>query len=226
MKTIFPFLIALIFVFISCRKKGEVTGRVTNYFDKTPVEGIHLMIGYTNGSFFNYKSGEIGPAVTDANGEFKIDTRYKRSKRMEYSIGIRMPDTGLEMDTLSETSVRYSSWYKPFQNQAFYHLDKSESQHCEFYVVPQARLRVKIKDVPPTTTDYIEVFIEDPATESPQIYNSEFGTDSTAGYYKYVVPVNNQVRIKYSLSGSSGTLWETKTIQLSPFKKTTFLLEY
>jgi hypothetical protein len=225
--------ITFFLVFGSCKKEGRVTGRVTNLFDGTPAAGIDVGISYSNGSDLRYRSGELPLVTTDNNGEYAIDASYKSAKRYEYRIALIRPGSGIAVeDTVSETVAAYFYSSGEYSGISVYQdhrsLTKGKHESYDFEVVPAARLRVVIKDVPPFHPNaFVEVQVDDPKLASRGFFAEELGTDSTAGVYHYVVAKNNQVRVKWTISNypdppDGGSV----TISLSAFKKGTAYIEY
>jgi hypothetical protein len=198
-----------------------------NLFDNSPIQGVSVVVNSSKGGFLTYKSNQPYRMTTNANGEFGMDASYKKS--YSYSISMNTPSDNLSMnDTTSdylETFFYSSTWYKaisPYSdNQQLY---KNKSQYIEFKIVPTARLHVIAIDQPPLITTGISVEVDDPNMPFPAFFIDELGSATTNGQYKFVVPTDNQVKIRWSVDGS--VTFKSKIIALEPFKKAITYIYY
>lgn len=223
------FIISAVFFFASCKKKGEISGKVTNLFDGSPVEGIQVQVHYSNGSWLNYKSGEFAPVTTDSEGSFSFDASYKRNKRYVYAISLRASGGSLDQpDSVAETVKSYlfhSGTYAGIDaSQDNQTLNKDKSQHFDFKVIPTARLLIVVKrEFPNNPSNPIRVMIDDPKMNYPDFYDFELRSDLSQGVYKYVVPVNGKVKIRWIINNNEV---HAGTVELLPFKKTIYQIKY
>jgi hypothetical protein len=131
----------LICLFFSCRKKGEVRGRVINFHDGTPIAGITFDIFEAHGNGIGwtgvYKSNKLDEVTTDAGGFFNVDLQFKKRDSYDYTLIMRT-----DPDKVIDTSAPFETYYYLFEpNNPNHVLSKNKTEIIRTMIFQKIRLK-------------------------------------------------------------------------------------
>ncbi|HOZ87700.1 MAG TPA: hypothetical protein PL029_08080 [Bacteroidia bacterium] len=219
---------------IACKRKGTVSGTVTNVFDNKPVEGVEVRI--TQSAELDPSNKAMQVSSTDPNGNFKINATYNTRVTYDYYISLspnanyNTADPFVVKDTTPaeyKTYFYYTSHYKSLQ-QDIKDVKKSKgNQNFAFNVAPAGRLRIIALNVAPADpTDKIEVSVVDKNLPdgSKTVYSGKNTVPATGSYM--LVPTSGTVSLKWKVTRPGGETLSYDTIPLPAFSKATYYINY
>ncbi|MES2680358.1 MAG: hypothetical protein V4635_10755 [Bacteroidota bacterium] len=219
---------------MSCKRKGTVSGTVTNVFDNKPVEGIEVRITQSAELDPSNKAMQVSP--TDANGNFKINATYNTRVTYDYYISLNpnanynTADPFVVKDTTPveyKAYFYYTSHYKGL-TQDIKDVKKTKSnQDFTFNVAPGGRLRIVARNVAPAdAADKIEVSVVDKNLPdgAKNVYSGKNTVPATGNYM--MVPTSGTVSLKWKVTTQGVETMSYDTIPLPAFSKATYYINY
>jgi hypothetical protein len=210
--------LALIFMGFACKKKTGASGRVINFYNKQPLEGVNLVITQFKSTVFNNHQGYVGSGTTNSNGEFAINYTARRNSKYHYDLLVDFNNS--EIDTTAEFVRDFSVDYRTqvgFVSSSS--LPRDHIKDIELVLAPVSRIKIIFKSKNPGNNDLLEAMT----------YDSWY-TDIV---HSFSIPEINAVWMKQPSNGRVLLKWQVNngdlvydTIYVKPFEKAVYTLNY
>ena len=233
------FLISLCcLLFVGCKRKGNVSGKVINAIDGSSVEGVEVRITYTADKLFNKNEAKsIQLTTTDSEGNYLINAVYNTKINYDYYVSLNPNDSYVKdnqffvKDTSSFISKSY--YYQASQYTAILQdikpIKKTKSgQNFDLKAATCARLKIIAKNVAPANeSDKIEVTLIDKNLKDGGvvIFSNKVLETPVVGNYS-LIPTAGSVSLKWSVTELNSTKIFYDTIAVQPHSKTVFYINY
>ncbi len=234
MKFIKPILVfSCCLLILSCKRKGTVSGTVTNVFDNKPVEGVEVKVSQTS-ELNDSKGTQV--STTDANGNYRINATYNTRVTYDYYVSLKPNDNYNSADpfTVKDTVqdvykayFYYTSHYRSLKQDITAVKKSKGNQQFDFNVAPGGRLRIAARNVAPADPeDKIEVSVVDKNLPdgAKLIYTGKTSIPVTGNYS--LVPTSGTVSIKWKVTTPTMQTITIDTIPLPAFSKATYYINY
>jgi len=233
LKTLFILCTSAVLI-IACKRKGTVSGKVTNVFDGLPVEGIEVRISENSDLSPSSKNLQIG--ASDTNGDYMINVTYNTRISYDYYVSLNPNDNYnkenpyLVKDTVSDILKAYfyfTSQYRSLKQDITDVKKTKGKQHFDFNVAPCGRLRIIARNVSPANdSDKIVVSVIDKnlIEGATTVYSGKFRVPVTGSYM--LIPTSGTVSLKWLVTSNNQKTTLYDTIPLAPFSKATYYIEY
>jgi len=222
----------------SCKRKGDVTGKVLNAIDGSPVEGVDVRVTYSADDLSNSdKTTSIQLASTDAAGDYRINAVYNTKIGYEYYVSLNPNDAFdktnqfFVKDTtanISKTFYYFAAQYSGISQDIKPIKKTKKSQNFELKAATCARLKIVARNVLPINdSDKIVVTLVDNKLKDGgvEIFSNKVKETPAIGNYS-LIPTVGKASLKWVVTDLSGTRTFYDTISVVPYTKATFRINY
>ena len=215
---------------VACRKRDSVTGTVTNLITGQPVSNIKVNVTGINSGFFSDKVlTQLNSGLTDANGKFSIDIKFKADKKTKYYISIDGPVQAMDTGAVIDEKYSIDENLYPLCNSSVTAMHHPPG-NIDFRVAPLSRIKLVGHQLPPFITpvgDGVTVTLSGPGFSfavNGNVVNQSTPKLIYQGFDEYLqVPSDGKVFITWSKTRNntqSGPFYDT--VFVAPFAKNVY----
>jgi hypothetical protein len=217
-------IIFFILLISACKKSGEVSGSVINVMTGEPLEGVPMSVLVLNSGMFSKNGTEtIAHTITDANGKFILSFRTNSKKTNGRNVEAYF-QTKLEIDTVSDIKELYTREVDYPGMIYGKTIGIKGEDNIELKIAPAARVKVLCTNVNPVNSaDKIEIITYD-NNYTHSLY-SMFGLAVPLVKY-FQLPSNGKIFIKWIVEKNSITNTYYDTLNVKPFEKAVYHINY
>lgn len=204
-------LIIFIVSIAGCKRKGQVSGQVTNIYDGTGIGGLKVSVSQEEKKVLGNTASEVGNAVTNSNGEFLISFSGNTRQRYNYRCGVQIGWN--TEDTVSVFSENFIAFPPAIVSVP---IEEKGSDNIQLSIAPASRVIFVISNNSGASIERFEL--------GTIIKGTEFMLHTSSGGIAPILvaalPSNGQIHLILRMTRSGINSEKTDTVFVKPFEKT------